>query len=77
VAGCTDADTTPKPPWRERKAAYLEHLHEASAEVLRVSAADKLYNARAILADYRELGEELWSRFNTGRADQLWYYRGS
>ena len=76
VAGCTDADTTPKPPWCERKAAYLRHLHEASAEVLRVSAADKLYNARAILGDYRELREKLWSRFNAGREHQLWYYRG-
>jgi GTP pyrophosphokinase len=23
VEGCTDADVIPKPPWRERKAAYL------------------------------------------------------
>ena len=76
VAGCTDADTTPKPPWRERKAAYLAHLLHAPAEVLRVSAADKLYNARAILADYRELGEALWPRFNMGRSEILWYYRG-
>jgi (p)ppGpp synthase/HD superfamily hydrolase len=75
VAGCTDAWTTPKPPWRERKEAYIAHLRQASASVRLVSAADKLHNARAILADYRALGEALWSRFNGGKAGTLWYYR--
>ena len=40
-----------------------------------LSVADKLHNARCILADYREIGEELWSRFNTGKEGTLWYYR--
>ena len=26
VEACTDSDTHPKPPWRERKEAYLAHL---------------------------------------------------
>jgi hypothetical protein len=43
--------------------------------VLRVSAADKLHNARAILEDYRRYGDRLWERFATrSAADQLWYY---
>jgi (p)ppGpp synthase/HD superfamily hydrolase len=48
---------------------------EAYIEVLMLSVADKLHNARCILADYREIGEELWSRFNTGKEGTLWYYR--
>lgn len=75
VSGCTDADSTPKPPWRERKEAYLRHLHTASPAVLRVSNADKLHNARATLCDYRQVGEALWSRFHGGKAGTLWYYR--
>jgi GTP pyrophosphokinase len=75
VEGCTDAFTTPKPPWRERKEAYLAHLPQASAAVRLVSAADKLHNARTILADYRQLGEALWDRFNGGKEGTLWYYR--
>lgn len=74
VKGCSDSDVQPKPPWRPRKKAYIAHLASASPEVLRVSLADKLYNARAILSDYRRLGDELWERFDAG-ADQLWYYR--
>jgi len=75
VNGCTDADVLPKPPWRVRKEAYIEHLRVASPAVRLVSAADKLHNARAVLADYRELGEELWMRFHGGRDGTLWYYR--
>lgn len=75
VDGCTDAEVIPKPPWRERKEAYLAHLGEASPSVLLVSAADKLHNARAVLSDYRKLSEELWTRFTGGREGTLWYYR--
>jgi 5'-deoxynucleotidase YfbR-like HD superfamily hydrolase len=75
VDGCTDARTKPKPPFRERKERYIAHLPEASPSVRLVSAADKLYNARAILSDYRAIGEALWARFNGGRSGTLWYYR--
>lgn len=75
VAGCTDAMVTPKPPWRGRKEAYIAHLRSAPAPVRLVSASDKLYNARAVLRDYREFGEALWDRFTGGREGTLWYYR--
>jgi (p)ppGpp synthase/HD superfamily hydrolase len=75
VEACSDADTFPKPPWRWRKEQYIEHLQHADRSVLRVALADKLHNARAIVRDYRSLGEALWDRFNAGRDDELWYYR--
>lgn len=75
VEGCTDTFEDPKPPWRERKEAYLAHLAGASDSVRLVSAADKLHNARTVLSDYRFLGEDLWERFNGGREGTLWYYR--
>ena len=75
IEGCTDADAIPKPPWRGRKEKYLAHLLTAPHSVRLVCAADKLDNARSILADYRVLGEALWSRFNGGKEGTLWYYR--
>ncbi len=75
VEGCTDSWTEPKPPWRERKEAFIASLLEASPSVCLVSAADKLHNARTILSDYRRLGESLWSRFNGGKRGTMWYYR--
>ena len=76
VAGCSDTDATPKPPWRARKKAYLKHLkHEESPSIRLVSLADKLHNARAILSDLRNEGSGVWDRFNAQKRDQLWYYR--
>jgi (p)ppGpp synthase/HD superfamily hydrolase len=75
VEACSDTDVVPKPPWKERKLAYVAHLRTASPGAKLVSAADKLHNSRAILADYRTQGEALWGRFNGGRDGTLWYYR--
>lgn len=74
VEGCTDTDETPKPEWCVRKQRYIEHLASAPPSVLLVSSADKLHNARSILADFRVLGSSLWTRFNGGKEGTLWYY---
>jgi len=76
VDGCSDSDEEPKPPWQERKRAYIDHLRVADESVLRVSLADKLHNSRAITEDLRRMGDELWNKFRPGSAPaQLWYYR--
>ena len=73
---CSDTTVRPKPPWRERKLAYHAHLDDPATptDALRVSAADKLHNARSMLGDYRAVGDQLWSRFNEGVDSQLWNY---
>jgi (p)ppGpp synthase/HD superfamily hydrolase len=75
VEGCTDTDEMPKPPWRPRREAYIAHVASASPSVRLVSAADKLHNARTILADYRRHGDAVWDRFSGGKDGTLWYYR--
>ncbi|MDA1014006.1 MAG: HD domain-containing protein [Planctomycetota bacterium] len=75
VDGCTDAEETPKPPWRERKEKYIAHLAEASPAILLVSCCDKLHNSRCIVSDFRGLGEALWDRFRGKKDGTLWYYR--
>ena len=77
VESCSDSiasDPTKKLPWRDRKQEYLEHLQHADNDALIVAVADKLHNARAILSDYRQIGDALWTRFNAGNNDQLWFY---
>lgn len=80
VVGCSDV--TPdrmvggeKPPWTTRKQDYLRHLEQVDGEVLLVSLADKLHNARSLRMDLEDHGEAVWSRFNAGPEQQLWYYR--
>jgi len=75
VEACSDTDKSPKPPWAERKAAYLAHLGDADRSVLLVSASDKLHNARSIVADQRRAGDAVWQRFNATKAQRLGYYR--
>jgi (p)ppGpp synthase/HD superfamily hydrolase len=75
VWALSDTDQTPKPPWRARKEEYLAHLEDAPFPVLRISAADKLHNARSMVRDYLLFGEDLWNRFSAPSADQIWYYR--
>ena len=80
VEACSDsltADRNAKEAWWTRKVRYLRKLETEPPEVALVSCADKVHNARAILSDYHERGESLWSIFNTdaGRPGTLWYYR--
>jgi|SRR5579875_973283 (p)ppGpp synthase/HD superfamily hydrolase len=75
VLGCSDTTVRPKPDWHKRKRDYIAHLRGADESEVMVAAADKLVNARSVIKDYREVGDEVWKRFNAGRSDQLWYYR--
>ena len=77
VDGCSDAKSSPgesKPPWRSRKEAYLEHLRSASNDVLRVSIADKVHNARSIATDQDRFGAVVWDRFTSTSEESRWYY---
>lgn len=77
VEACTDADVYPKPPWRERKEAYLDRLqHKADGDPsLLVALADKVHNARSIELDHLTMGDEIYERFRGKRDGTLWYYR--
>lgn len=77
VRGCTDGvpdQSGRKPPWRERKERYLRHLAEAPDDLLLVSVADKVHNARAIQADRAAIGDAVFDRFTAGREGTSWYY---
>ena len=74
VEDCTDSWTEPKEPWLERKQAYIQHARTLAGPSLRVSAADKVHNAYAILRDLRVHGDSVWKRFDAPADDVLWYY---
>ena len=75
VDGCTDSYETPKPPWMERKKKYIAHLKDSDSSTRLVSASDKLHNTRAILAELRRHGLEVFERFAGKKDGTLWYYR--
>jgi len=74
VDGCTEPDTFPKSSWKTRKVGYIEQIRSASVSIRRVSLADKLHNARSLLVSLQQEGDIVWSRFNAGKAQMLWFY---
>lgn len=72
VAACTDPPLNGS-TWREAKQEHLAALESAGSEVRRVALAEKLDNARALLRDYRRIGEGLWGRMEVDPDDLLWY----
>ncbi|AWV88496.1 HD domain-containing protein [Bradymonas sediminis] len=77
VDGCTQFAGDPKLSWSARKQTYLDHLHALpnDSPILLVSLCDKVYNARAIVADLQVEGDRFWERFSANRTSVLWYYR--
>jgi (p)ppGpp synthase/HD superfamily hydrolase len=77
VAACSEVKTDAqgnKRPWIDRKRDHLEALGTADPEARAVVLADKLHNLLTIAADLRD-GRVVWSLFNAGRDDVLWYHR--
>ena len=73
VNNCTESHKSL--PWEERKRDMLDWLASASPEVRAVAVADKLDNIQEIARDIKELGDDLWKRFNAGKDSQARYYR--
>ena len=79
VADLVAHETAPLPdhaPWRTRKEAQLTQLAKAPYDSKIVALGDKLSNMRALAADYKIIGDYLWSRFHApnGKEDIAWYY---
>jgi (p)ppGpp synthase/HD superfamily hydrolase len=74
LSDSTTAQPT-KPPWEERKRAYVEMLRTEGPELKLISAADKLHNATSIVRDFERLGPSVFDRFTASRDQTLWYYR--
>jgi len=75
VNDCTDAEEEPKPAWKKRKLAYIDHIGSADKSSLLISMADKLHNSTAIVRDYRREGAQVFERFEPEREEVAWYYR--
>jgi (p)ppGpp synthase/HD superfamily hydrolase len=75
VEECSDSHTDRKPAWKPRKERYLKRLPEVSDDAKLISLADKVHNARAILNDFLQKGDEVWKRFKGSKRGTLWYYK--
>lgn len=72
VEGKSESDS-----WKERKQFAIYRLAKLDRDAKIVSIGDKLSNARAMLQDYEEMGEELWNKFHVNDPKlHKWHYEG-
>ena len=64
----------PKPRWMVRKTAYLAHLRRAVPRCGWLPLPTNCTMPAAPCAIINDTGDEVWSRFSTGRDEQLWWY---
>lgn len=72
IEGKTEAES-----WKERKEHAISHLSKLPYDAKVVAIGDKLSNARAMLLDYKNIGEKLWDRFHVNDPKlHKWHYEG-
>jgi len=74
VRQASDSFVHPKPKWEARKRHHLAEIPTADREARLIMLADKVHNARSILADHARVGSEVWDRFSVPRERTMWYY---
>jgi guanosine-3',5'-bis(diphosphate) 3'-pyrophosphohydrolase len=77
VAACSEVKFDAqgrKRPWIDRKRDHLDAMAGATVDARGVALADKLHNLLSIALDLGD-GRPVWSSFNAGRDEVLWYYR--
>lgn len=72
VRECSDTEIQPKPEWKVRKIAHLEHMKHVGEDAIRILLGDKIDNGSSlcVLANY---GDGL-NRFNATPHEQAWYF---
>ena len=59
--------------WYMRKLNTYHHVSTAPLREKMLVLADKVANLRNMYADYKAIGDELWTRFNAPKHLQAWY----
>jgi (p)ppGpp synthase/HD superfamily hydrolase len=74
VRQASDSFVYPKPEWGARKRHHLAEIPSADREAQLIMLADKVHNARSIIADHARVGPRTWDRFSVPRERTVWYY---
>ncbi|HVW82856.1 MAG TPA: HD domain-containing protein [Candidatus Paceibacterota bacterium] len=59
--------------WDEKKKKYIETVRAGSKGARAVATADKIANARSLVAAHAREGSAVWAHFNAGREKKLWF----
>ena len=59
--------------WETRKKKYIQDVKNGSPEIKAVSIADKIHNLESIIETYKTMGSDIWSKFNRGKEQKMWF----
>lgn len=59
--------------WHTRKQNYIQNVTRAGEPVWAISVADKIHNAESLLVSLEAEGEVVWTKFNKGKEDKMWF----
>jgi (p)ppGpp synthase/HD superfamily hydrolase len=59
--------------WKEQRERYIESVRQAGESAMAVSLADKIHNARSLLALHAAGGQAIWDKFNTTKEQKIWF----
>jgi len=60
-------------PWEEKKLQYIETVRQGPVGAKAVCVADKIHNLECIFIAYDVQGDVLWSKFNRGKEQKIWF----
>ncbi|PIR85299.1 phosphohydrolase [Candidatus Kaiserbacteria bacterium CG10_big_fil_rev_8_21_14_0_10_45_20] len=59
--------------WEEKKAKYVEIVRKGGESVWAVAIADKIHNAKDLIASAEKQGSAIWNNFNRGKEKKVWF----
>ena len=60
--------------WLKRKMYSVDMLYRTTKRDMLLKLASELANLREIYSDYKQVGDEVWNRFDVPRESLAWYY---
>lgn len=59
--------------WEEKKKKYVETVRVGGEGAWAVATADKIHNAKDLLASAEKQGPAIWGNFNRGKEKKVWF----
>ena len=73
LAVTNDPDLENPEDWEKKKENYIASVLAGGQKAMAVCVADKIVNLRSLYAAYEKQGEAVFSKFNRGREQKLWF----
>ena len=68
-----DGQLSDEKDWEKKKLKYIDSVRNGPGEAKAVCVADKIHNLQSLLTAYKIQGPKIWSKFNRGKQQKVWF----